>query len=221
MAVSRRDLHSAPTCRATQPTRIIAARAAPARRSARQRRFPRPTSSMRGAAFRISRSRTRARSRTNSAKPSATASMAATIALRCARGTSSRKPAAKSKLSARAELRAPLRWLELVAARRRRVPRAVCKIAGQAHRPRPLHPQRADRDRQRRRCLAGTRGRTIARRRKPAGARRGGLGAVAIDGARRFRCEAWRSAPGPSRPTWRSAARNGRIARRTLDFVAR
>ena len=36
------------------------------------------------------------------------------------------------------------------AARRRRVPRAVFEIAGQAHRPRPFCPQRADRDRQRR-----------------------------------------------------------------------
>ena len=41
--------------------------------------FPRPTNSMRGAAFPISRSKTKARSRTNSEKASATASMAATI----------------------------------------------------------------------------------------------------------------------------------------------
>ena len=67
----------------------------------------RPTSSMRGAAFPISPSRTRARSRANSAKPSATASMAATIASPCARGTSSRRPGARAKLAARAELRAP------------------------------------------------------------------------------------------------------------------
>ena len=86
---------------------IIAAPAAPASTSARPRRFPRPTSSMRGAAFPISRSRTRARSRTNSAKRSATASMAATIVSRCARGTSSRKPGREAKLAARDELRAP------------------------------------------------------------------------------------------------------------------
>ena len=73
------------------------------------------------------------------------------------------------------------------AARRCRVPRAVHEIAGQAHRPRPLHPQRADRDRQRRRRVAGAGGRALARRCKPAGARRGGMGAVAIDGAREVR----------------------------------
>ena len=78
------------------PTPIIAARARPASTSVRPRRFRHPTSSMRGAAFPISPSRARARSRTNSAKPSATASMAATIASRSARGTSSRKPGARS-----------------------------------------------------------------------------------------------------------------------------
>ena len=55
----------------------------------------RPTGSMRGAAFPISPSRTRARSRANFAKPSATASMAATIASRSAPGTSSRRPGAR------------------------------------------------------------------------------------------------------------------------------
>ena len=70
------------------------------------------------------------------------------------------------------------------AARRCRVSRAVREIAGQAHRPRPLCPQCADRDRQLRRCRLGARGRAPARRREPAGARRGGLGVVATDGAR-------------------------------------
>jgi hypothetical protein len=76
----------------------IAAPAPPARTSARPRRFLRPTSSMRGAAFPISRSRTRARSRTNSAKRSATESMAATIASRSVHGTSSRSKAARPSL---------------------------------------------------------------------------------------------------------------------------
>ena len=70
-------------------------------------RFPRPTSSMRGAASPISPSSTRGRSRANSARPSATASMAATIASRSAPGTNSRKPARETKLAARDELRAP------------------------------------------------------------------------------------------------------------------
>ena len=98
LAVPRRDLHRRSSCRATRPRPTIAAPARPASTSARPRRFPRPTSSMRGAASPISPSRTRGRSRTNSAKPSATASMAATIASRSARGTSSRKPAAKRSL---------------------------------------------------------------------------------------------------------------------------
>ena len=67
----------------------------------------RPTSSMRGAAFPISPSKTRDRSRANFAKPSATASMAATIASRSAPGTSSRKQGREAKLAARDELRAP------------------------------------------------------------------------------------------------------------------
>ena len=95
MAVSRRDLHGLrPAARrgGRRSLRLLPARA---RTSARPRRSRRPTSSMRGAAFPISRSRTRARSRTNSAKPSATASMAATIASPYARGTSSRRKGAR------------------------------------------------------------------------------------------------------------------------------
>ena len=68
-------------------------------------------------------------------------------------------------------------------ARRRRVPRTVYEIAGQAHRPRPLHPQCADRDRQLQRPRVGGRGRTPAGRCEPFGARRRGVGVVAIDGA--------------------------------------
>ena len=53
----------------------------------------------------------------------------------------------ETKLAARDELRAPALG-RTGPARRCGVSRAVCEIAGQAHRPRPLHPQRADRDRQ-------------------------------------------------------------------------
>ena len=113
----------------------------------------------------------------------------------------------EAKLAAREELRAP----PLVgsgAARRRRVPRAVHEIAGQAHRPRPLHPQCADRDRQLRRCVAGGRGRALARRRKPAGAGRRGVGAVAIDGAGEFEALAARAlASKRTRACARSGAR--------------
>ena len=41
------------TCRRTRPSRTVAAPAAPVSTSARPRPFPRPTGSMRGAAFRI------------------------------------------------------------------------------------------------------------------------------------------------------------------------
>ena len=83
------------TCRAMRPRPIIAARAGPASTSVRHPRFRHLTSSMRGAAFPISPSKTRGRSRRSFAKPSATASMAATTASRSARGTNSRKPAVK------------------------------------------------------------------------------------------------------------------------------
>jgi hypothetical protein len=69
---------------------IIADPATPASTSVRREHFRRLISSMRGAAFRISPSSTRAISRASSAKRSGTASMAATTASPCARGTSSR-----------------------------------------------------------------------------------------------------------------------------------
>ena len=67
----------------------------PASTSARPAPSPRPTSSMPGAAFPISPSKRKARSRANSARPSATASMAATIASPSAPGTSSPRPPGK------------------------------------------------------------------------------------------------------------------------------
>ena len=54
----------------------------------------------------------------------------------------------EAKLAARAELRAPALGRS-GSTRRHGFSRAVHEIAGQAHRPRPFHPQRADRDRQR------------------------------------------------------------------------
>ena len=53
----------------------------------------------------------------------------------------------EAKLAARAELRAP-QLADLVRLDDASVSRAVCEIAGQAHRPRPLRAQCADRDRQ-------------------------------------------------------------------------
>ena len=84
----------------------------------------------------------------------------------------------EAKLAARDELRAPIAR-RTCAARRCSVSRAVREIAGQAHRPRPLCAQCADRDRQLQRPCIGGGGRTPARRHQCAGARRRGLGTVA------------------------------------------
>ena len=82
----------------------------------------------------------------------------------------------EAKLAARDALRAP-RLADLVRLDDAAFPRDVLEIAGQAHRPRPLHPQCAGRDRQFRRRDAGGRRRAAARRPFAAGARRGGVGA--------------------------------------------
>ena len=59
----------------------------------------------------------------------------------------------EAKLAARDELRAPA-LAELARLDDAAFRALFAKIAGQAHRPRPLHPQCADRDRQLRRCGA-------------------------------------------------------------------
>ena len=62
--------------------------------------------------------------------------------------------ASEAKLVARDDLREP-RLADLLEARRRSIPRIVLGFAGQTHRPRPIHPQCADRRRQFRRRIAG------------------------------------------------------------------
>ena len=161
--------------------RTIAARARPASTSARHRRFPRPTSSMRGAAFPISRSRTRDRSRTNSAKRSATASMAATIASRSARGTNSRKPVVRPNSPRATNCARPT-----LAALARLDDAAFRALFSKS----PV--KRIGRDRFIRNVLIAignsgdpslvTEAERLLGRPKPAGARRGGVGAVAIAG---------------------------------------
>ena len=182
VAVSRRDLHDARSAARRGRAPIIAAPAGPASTSARRRRFPRPTSSMRGAAFPISPSRTRGRSRTNFAKPSATASMAATIASRSARGTNSRKPAARQNSPRATNLRAPeladLARLDDAAFRALFAKSPVKRIGRDRFIRNVLIAIGNSNDR-----ALGDRGRAPARRRKPAGARRRGMGAVAIAGA--------------------------------------
>ena len=83
----------------------------------------------------------------------------------------------EAKLAAREALRAP-KLAELARLDDAGFRAPVRQIAGQAHRPRPLRAQCADRDRQFRRCRARRRCRTPARRRLAAGARRGRLGAA-------------------------------------------
>ena len=114
LAVSGQHLHHPGLAAGRRRKRIIAAIAMPAWISAPPTPFPRPTGWMRGAAFPISPSRTRARSRANSAAAWATASMAATIAWRSVPGTNSPAPRSEMKLQARDELNAP-RLAELAA----------------------------------------------------------------------------------------------------------
>ena len=68
VAVSRRDLHHARTAAGRSRDRITAAPATPVSTSARPRRFPRRTGSMRGAASPISPSSTKGRSRASFAR---------------------------------------------------------------------------------------------------------------------------------------------------------
>ena len=80
-------------------------------------------------------------------------------------------------------LRSPPTLAELAALDDAAFRALFAKTADQAHRARPLRAQRADRDRQLRRCLACVRGRAQACRRLGAGARCRGLGARAARAA--------------------------------------
>jgi len=96
-----------PSCRATRWTAIIADHAARARISARPQRFRRPTSSMRGAAFRISRSKTKVRSRTNSVNAIGNRIYGCDDCLAVCPWNKFAQEGREAKLAARAELRAP------------------------------------------------------------------------------------------------------------------
>ena len=89
----------------------------------------------------------------------------------------------EAKLAAREALRAP-KLAELARLDDAAFRALFAKIAGQAHRPRPLRAQCADRDRQLRRSGARAAGRAAARRCLAAGARRRGLGAGTARSAR-------------------------------------
>ena len=175
LAVPRHRSSPPPNSSPTRRRTTIAAPAAPASTSARPTPFRRPTGSMRGAASPTSPSRTRGRSRANSARRSATASMAATTASPSARGTSSRRPRPRRSWS-RATICAQPALADLLALDDAALPRAVFRLAGQAHRPRPLPAQRADRRRQFRRRVRWSRraGRCSTMRRRWCAARRSG-----------------------------------------------
>ncbi len=138
----------------------------------------RPIASMRAPASPTSPSSTKVTSRRNSARRWATASSAATIVSPSARGTNSPRPGARRSSpcvpAATTRLSPSCSTLDDA-----RVPRAVSRHADQAHRPRPLPAQCADRRRQLRRCGAPAQGRAAPRRPLAARPRHGGVGAVA------------------------------------------
>ncbi len=139
---------------------------------------PRPIGSMRAPASPTSPSSTKVISRRSSAPRWATASSAATIVLPSARGTNSRRPRARrsSPCAPKATTRRSPSCSTLDDAR---IPRAVSRHADQAHRPRPLPAQCADRRRQLRRRGARAQGGSAPRRPLAARPRHGGVGAVA------------------------------------------
>ena len=163
-------------CRRTTPSRTTAAPAAPASTSARPRRFPRRTGSMRGAASRISPSSTKARSRASCAPLMGNRIYGCDDCLAVCPWNKFAQAGPRSQ-ARRARDAARAGACRAGAARRRGVPRAVRQDRGEAHRPRPLRAQCADRDRQFRRSVARAGGRAAARRRLAAGARRRGVGA--------------------------------------------
>ena len=137
----------------------------------------RPTSSMRGAASRISPSSTRA-------DPARAAAADRQPHLRLRRlpgglSVEQVRPGRTRGEACRARRRCARRRSPNWPASTTRLPRAVRQKRGQAHRPRPLRAQCADRDRQLGRAGACGRGRALARRCLAAGARRRGLGARA------------------------------------------
>ena len=150
VAVSRRDLHHARTAAGRSRDRITAAPATPASTSARPRRFPRPTGSMRGAASPTSPSSTKGRSRASFAPLMGNRIYGCDDCLAVCPWNKFAQQGREAKLAAR-DVAARAGARRARAARRRGVPRAVRQDRGEAHRPRPLHPQCADRDRQLRR----------------------------------------------------------------------
>ena len=119
-------------------------------------------------------------------RASAIASSAATTALPSARGTSSPQPAREAKLRARDDLGALPAGRTRAASTTRRFRALLRRHAGQAHRARPLRPQRHGRYRQfRRRRASLPHAERLLRRSLRPGPRRGRVGALAPAARRR------------------------------------
>ena len=167
VAVPRRDPHRPRTAARPAGERTIAANAAPASTPVRRRRFPRPTSSTRGAASPISRSSTKGRSRASFDPRSAIASTVATIVSPYAPGTNSRRPGGRrnSTRAERSRRSAPRRTCRASTTRRSAALFAggPIKRVGQG----PLPAQRVDRDRKLKRSGSRRRRNRTARRQAP------------------------------------------------------
>ena len=148
-------------CRRTRPSRIIAAPAAIVSMPAPPTLSRRLIGSMRGAASPISPSSIRAHS-ARIPRPHRQPHLWLRRLPGCLPVEQIRAGRREAAFHARADLRPPTPC-RIRAARRCGIPRAVPRLAGQAHRPRPLRPQCADRHRQFGRCFAGrTGGRHLA-----------------------------------------------------------
>ena len=147
VAVPRRHPHRGARCRPTSPRPTIAAPAAPASTSARPTPSRRPTGSMPAAASPISPSST-----PGPIPHEFRAAMGNRI-YGCDDCLAVCPWNKFARDDPRGEARGPRRSRRAAAcrargARRRRLPRPLLRLAGQAHRPRPLPAQRPDRHRQ-------------------------------------------------------------------------
>ena len=185
LAVPRHDLHHRRSRTPTQPRPTIAAPAAPASMPARPTPFPRPTGSTPAAASPTSPSRTRVPIPHEFREAIGNRIYGCDDCLAACPWNKFARTASEAKLKARDDLREPP-LADLLALDDAGFRAPVLRLAGQAHRPRPVHAKRADRGRQFGRPVAGRALRGAARRRFAAGARRGRLGARPIARARTF-----------------------------------
>ena len=151
VAVSRRDLHRRRTAARCARDAIIAAPAAPASTSARPTPSRRPTSSMRGAAFPISPSSTRAPIPREFREAIGNRIYGCDDCLAVCPWNKFAQAARERRSSRRAPISPRRRWPNWRGSTMPAFRALFRRLAGQAHRPRPLPAQCADRDRQFRR----------------------------------------------------------------------